>query len=153
MTDKKFKKNCVVYCCHRKGKITTMLDREAEVILEGLLETGGNMISMDIQEIYRPFTSIFLPNPHVERVSKLVNREIAIFIQDEKNPWQKYNPKILDIIEKFWVEMCKEEDGTERFEIAKRDFYRFIGEVNAVKHVAIHLQVNYVNADRFNLLQ
>jgi hypothetical protein len=146
------KEDCIVYCCHRKGKIKAILSRDVKVLLEGLLETGGNMISMGIQEVYRPFESIFLPSQKVEHVSKLVNREIAIFIQDEKNPWQKYNPKILDIIEKFWVTMCKEEE-TERFEIAKRDFYRFMGEVNAVKYTAKHLTVNYVNPDSFNLLQ
>jgi hypothetical protein len=153
MTDKKLKEGCAVYCCHRKGEIKAILSRDAKILLDGLLETGGNMICMDIKEVYRPFESIFLPNQHVEQVSKLVNHEIAIFIQDERNPWQKYNPKILDIIENFWVEMCKEKNNTERYEIAKRNFYQFIGELNAVKHVARHLVVNYLEPDRFNLLQ
>ncbi|EKD25434.1 MAG: hypothetical protein ACD_80C00057G0002 [uncultured bacterium (gcode 4)] len=152
MKQKKIEKESIVYCCHRKGKITIILDRKAMILLEGLLETDGNSISMDIEEVSRPFESFFLPSQHVEQVSKLVNHEIAIFIHGEQNPWQKYNPKILDMIENYWIKMCREENNTKRFEIAKRDFYRFTGELNAVKHIAEHLVVNYQNPDRFNLL-
>ena len=131
-----------VFCRYQKGIVKTDL--------------GFGEFSIDVDgdiPLYRNIKKIFYPNEHVENISKIVNDEIQLFTHTEKNPWEKYNPKILDLIEDLWVEMCDAKDDVERLERAKRDFYVFIGELHAVRNVANSLQENYFDPTRVSLFK
>ncbi|MEI6673099.1 MAG: hypothetical protein WCL02_07450 [bacterium] len=132
----------VVFCRYQKG------------IVESDFGYGEFSVKVDRDIIlHRNIKKIFYPTEHVENISKIVNESIHLFTHTEKNPWEKYNPKILDLIEDFWVEMCDAKDDSERVERAKRDFYKFMGELHAVRNVANSLQVNYYDPTRVSLFK
>ena len=151
------KKGDIVYCRHQKGTVDFDFGYgRYKIKLDGDLPGTGNLKLISLgkpDELERESKKIFFPSKYVENISRIVNDEIALFIQGEKKPWEKYNPKILDHIENLWAEMCKEEKQAENLERAKRNFYMFMGELRAIQNAANSFQLNYLDPGRFNLFR